>query len=80
MSSPKSEGTKSIPRPEDPGGLAQELPQAVLPRHPSAPPALALGFYSLPSLPHSQSILTSLILQDFVEPLQRCLLLRVQVL
>lgn len=61
-------------------GLAQELPQAVLCRHPTALPALALGFFSLLSPPCSQAVLTSLILQDFVEPLQRCCLLCIQVL
>lgn len=62
------------------GSVAQEPPQPVLRSHATAPPALALGFYSLPFPPYSPSILTSLILQDFVEPLQRCLLLRIQVL
>ena len=78
MSPPAPEGTKSSPSAQDHAGLAQDPPQPVLRRHPAALPAL--GFYSSPSPPRCQSALTSLILQDFVEPLQRRLLLRVQVL
>lgn len=54
---------------------------------PHCPPAPALSSYSsAPCQPHQEpslprgAALTSLILQDFVEPLQRCLLLRIQVL
>lgn len=49
-------------------------------RHHTGLTALPLGFFSLLSPPCSQAVLTSLILQDFVEPLQRCRLLCIQVL